>query len=192
MTIVGDTALEPSILRIIGNGDGGLTLLGRATAGSTVTISDTTAGVTRSLGSATAASDGSFSLISHSKISTAAVNTYTAIASNAAGQSGASLGLFQLSSAGSDTLSGTTGQSDVFATFLRTGQDTINGFETTRAVGAAHDVLNLSGTGYGTYSQVAPHISGTSSAVIQLDATRSLTLLGVSAGFLQASDFRFS
>lgn len=192
VAVVSSTALEPAILRIIGNSDGGVTLLGRATAGSTVTISDSTAGVTRSLGSATAASDGSFSLISHSKISTAAVNTYTATASNGAGQSGASLGLFQLSSAGSDTLSGTTGQSDVFATFLRTGQDTISGFETTRTVGTAHDVVNLSGTGYGTYSQVASHISGTSSAVIQLDSTRSVTLLGVSVSSLQASDFRFS
>ena len=192
VNVVTDTALAPAILRIIGNRDGGVTLLGRAPAGSTVTVSDTTAGVTSSFGSATAASDGSFSLISHVKISTASTNTFTATASNAVRQSSSSLGLFQLSSSGADTMSGTTGQSDVFATFLRTGQDTISGFETTRAVGAAHDVLNLSGTGYGSYSQVASHISGSSSAVIQLDATRSVSLLGVSASSLQASDFRFS
>ena len=192
VNVVTDTALAPAILRIIGNRDGGVTLLGRAPAGSTVTVSDTTAGVTSSFGSATAAGDGSFSLISHVKISTASTNTFTATASNAVRQSSSSLGLFQLSSSGADTMSGTTGQSDVFATFLRTGQDTISGFETTRAVGAAHDVLNLSGTGYGSYSQVASHISGASSAVIQLDATRSVSLLGVSASSLQASDFRFS
>ena len=192
ITVVGATALEPAILRTIGNKDGGVTLLGRSTADSTVTISDTSAGVTQTLGSVTAGSDGSFSLTTHTKVSTAAVNTFTATASNAAGQSGASTGLFQLSSAGSDTLSGTAGQSDVFAAFLRTGNDIISGFETTRAVGAAHDVLNLSGTGYGTFSQVAPQISGTSSAVIQLDATRSITLQGVTSSSLQASDFRFS
>ena len=87
---------------------------------------------------------------------------------------------------------GTTGQSDVFATFLRTGNDTIIGFETTAATGAAHDVINLSGTGYGSYAQIASHISGSASAVIQLDATRSMTIVGVSASSLQASDFRFS
>lgn len=192
VNVVTDTALAPAILRIVGNRDGGVTLLGRSAAGSTVTISDTSAGVTQTLGSVTAGSDGSYSLTTHNKVSTAAVNTYSATARNAAGQSGASVGLFQLSSSGADTMSGTTGQSDVFATFLRTGQDTISGFETTRAVGAVHDVLNLSGTGYGSYAQVASHISGASSAVIQLDATRSVSLLGVSASSLQASDFRFS
>ena len=111
---------------------------------------------------------------------------------NAAGQQGTDPGIFQLSGAANDTLSGTTAQSDVFATFLRTGQDTISGFETTHAVGAAHDVVNLSGTGFASYSQVAPHISGATSAVIQLDGIRSITLLGVSASALQASDFRFS
>ena len=190
--VASDTAVDPSILRIIGNVDGGVTLLGRAAAGSTVTITDTSAGVTRSLGSATVGGNGSFSLTTHTKISVAATNTFTATASTAIGQSSNNLGLFQLSSAGNDMLSGTTGQSDVFATFLRTGQDTISGFETTKTVGAAHDVINLSGTGYGSYAQVAGHISGASSAVIQLDATRSVTLLGVSAASLQASDFRFS
>ena len=191
-TAVGETALEPAILRIIGNKDGGITLLGRSAAGSTVMISDTSLGLRKTLGSVTAGSDGAFSLTTHDKVETAAVNIYSATARNAAGQSSGSVGLFQLSSASSDSLSGTAGQGDVFATFLRTGNDVISGFETTRAVGAGHDVVNLSGTGYGSYSQVAPNISGTSSALIQLDATRSVTLLGLAASSLQASDFRFS
>jgi hypothetical protein len=94
--------------RMIGNNDGGVTMLGRAAAGCTVTITDTSAGVTRSLGSATVGGDGSFSLTTHAKISVAATNTFTATASTAAGQSNDNLGLFQLSSAGNDTLSGTT------------------------------------------------------------------------------------
>lgn len=192
VTTVAATPLTPAIQRIIGNVDGGVTLLGTAAANSVVSITDTTAGLTRTLGSVTTSSAGSFSLTSQTKISLAAVNAFSASATNAAGQRGASTGLFELSSAASDTLSGTTGQSDVFASFLRTGQDVINGFESTRAVGTAHDVVNLSGTGYGSYVQVAPHISGTASAVIQLDATRSITLSGISAASLQASDFRFS
>lgn len=192
LQVVLATTLNPTIQRIIGNVDGGVTLLGTSEANSTVSITDTTAGVSRSLGWATTDAAGAFSLMTHDKISVATVNTFTAHALNAGGQQGASTGLFQLASIASETLFGTSGQSDVFATFLRTGQDVISGFESTRSVGASHDVINLSGTGYGSYGQVAPHIGGTASAVIQLDATRSITLSNVSAGSLQASDFRFS
>ena len=191
-TVVAPTSLTPAILRVIGNVNGGVTLLGSSAANSTVTLTDTSAGVTSVLGTTTASASGAFSLTTAGKISPAAVNTFAASATDASGHQGTSTGLFQLSSTASETLSGTAGQSDVFATFLRTGQDMITGFESTLAVGAMHDVINLSGTGYGTYAQVASHISGAGSAVIQLDPTRSVTVLGVSAAMLQASDFRFS
>ena len=186
------TALTPALQRIVGNVDGGVTLLGTSIANSTVTVTVASAGIIRSLGTMTAAADGTFSLTSHTLLALTADNVFAASATTADGRQGTSKGLFQLSSGGDDTLDGTTGQSDVFATFLRTGHDTIIGFETTAATGATHDVINLSGTGYGSYAQIEPHISGSASAVIQLDATRSVTVSGVSAVSLQASDFRFS
>ena len=152
VTVVAALPLKPMIQRIVGNMDGGLTFLGSAEPKSTVTISRTDGQFTSNVGSATANAAGTFSLVLTGLWVRSGVDAFTATSTNAAGQRGTSTGTFQLSGPGSDALSGTTGQSDVFATFLRTGQDTIVGFETARAAGAAHDVINLSGTGYGSYS----------------------------------------
>lgn len=54
------TALTPALQRIIGNVDGGVTVLGSSLANSAVTVTVASAGAVRSLGAATAAADAAF------------------------------------------------------------------------------------------------------------------------------------
>ena len=78
VTAVATMPLQSAIQRIIGNMDGGVTILGTAAPNSVVTITDTSAGVTKTLGSAAAGASGTYSLTTHTKIPVAAANTFSA------------------------------------------------------------------------------------------------------------------
>ena len=184
--------LQPLTKIITGNRDGGVTLAGSSAANSTVTVSDTVGGITTVLGTATASSTGAWSLTSHTMVKTAAINSYTVSAQDAAGHSGSMGGQFLLASTGVDTLTGTAGAADVFAIMSFKGSDVINGFETNAAVGSAHDVVDFSGRGISSFSQLQPLISGGSSAVITIGGGKTVTLTDVAASSLTAADFRFS
>ena len=161
---------------------------GTAQAKTTIILTDTPAGgQPKAAGFAVAGSDGSWT-ISTQTLSAGKVNTLSASTTPGGGTAGA----FIVASTAADTLRGTAGQSDVFAFPHVYGKDIIQGFETTAAVGSTHDVINLSGTGYTSFSQLKPLISGTDAAVIRFNGTTSITLAGVGAHSLQASDFRFS
>ena len=161
---------------------------GTAQAKTTIILSDTPAGgQPKAAGFAVAGSDGSWT-ISTQTLLTSKINMLSASTTPGGGTAGA----FIVASTASDTLRGTAGQSDVFAFPHVYGKDIIQGFETTAAVGSTHDVINLSGTGYTSFSQLKPLISGTDAAVIRFNGTTSITLAGVGAHSLQASDFRFS
>ncbi len=184
--------LHPAAKIITGNRDGGVTLAGSSAANSTVTVSDTVAGVTTVLGTATASSTGSWSLTSHAAVKTAAINSYTVAAQDLAGHTGSMGGQFLLASTGTDTLTGTAGASDVFAIMSFKGSEVIAGFETSAAAGSAHDYIDFSGRGMSSFSQLQPMISGGSSAVITIGSGKTITLSDVAGSTLTAADFRFS
>ena len=184
--------LHPVMKIITGNMDGGVTLAGSSAANSTVTVSDTVGGVATVLGTATASSTGSWSLTSHAIVKMAAINSFTVAAQDAAGDTGGMAGQFLLASTGADTLTGTTGASDVFAIMSFKGSEVIKGFETNAATGSGHDVVDFSGRGISSFSQLQPMISGGSSAVITIGSGKTVTLSDVVASTLTAADFRFS
>ena len=170
--------------------NGGLQFKGNAPAGSGVVLNDTVNGQSKFIGSDLVRSDGSWT-ITVDTVDSHAANTLTTLV--AAGSSfGVTGPALILSSAASETLSGTAGKADLFAFLPSFGKDIVRGFETTATSGAAHDVIDLVGSAYQSFDQLQSHISGAGSAVIRVDAANSITLSGVNANSLQASDFRFS
>ncbi len=183
-------APSPVITTITGNHDGGVTLTGSSTPNSKVTITDTVSGKTTVVGTATAsASGGTWSLTSHVKISTGTISRYGATATTASGKTGTMDGSLFLASTGNDTLTSAPGTSNVFAIMSFKGRDVIDGF---KAAGATHDVIDLSGRGITSFTQVQSLLSGTKSAVLTLDGGKTITLAGVNPHTLTAADFRFS
>ena len=191
-TINNSSYSNPAIKSITGNRDGGVTLVGTSSANSTVTLYNTLAGVSTIVGTSTASNSGAWSFTSHISIKTAAINSYTVSAQDSVGHAASMMGQFLLASTGVDTLTGTAGQADVFAIMSFKGSDLIQGFETSAAFGAIHDVINLSGRGIASFSQLQPFISGAESAVILLGGSKTVTISHVSASVLTAADFRFS
>lgn len=191
-TINNVSYLDPAIKSITGNRDGGITLVGTSSANSTVTLYNTVAGVSTIIGTSTASNSGAWNFTSHSSLRTTAINSYTISAQDSAGHAASMMGQFLLTSTGVDTLTGTAGQADVFAIMSFKGSDLIQGFETSAAFGAMHDVINLSGRGIASFNQLKPLISGAESAVILLGGSKTVTISHVSASILTAADFRFS
>ncbi|MDT7952466.1 MAG: right-handed parallel beta-helix repeat-containing protein [Acetobacteraceae bacterium] len=172
------------------SGSHAVTLSGTATPNSNVALVDTVNGHAHAVGTATAGSDGSWS-ITTGTIGTSAVNSF-ATTDTAGSATSSAAGSLILASSHNDTLSGTAGGPDVFAFLPHFGHDVINGFETTAADGATHDVIDLSGTAYHSFNQLQPKIGGSAAAVIRLDNADTITLSGVNPHSLQAGDFRFS
>ena len=166
-----------------------LALTGTGEANSTVILTDDVNGQTATVGSATTGADGGWS-ITTGTISTSDVNIFGLNATNN-GTTTSSAGSLIVSSAGSDALSGTAGQGDVFAFFSYTGNDVINGFETTASAGANHDVIDLVDTAYHSFDQLQSQISGSSAAVISVSDGNTITLSNVNPNTLSATDFRF-
>ncbi len=115
------TAPRPVITQIVRNTGGTVTLSGTSEARSNVTLSDTTSSGTTVVGTVIASSTGAWSETSIAPINTTTINSYTASATDLAGNTGATVGKFLVSSSGRDSLTGITGQSDVFA-FLPSGR----------------------------------------------------------------------
>jgi len=188
-------APSPVITNIVKNSNGTVTLSGVSELNSKVMLSDTVGADVASVavGTTTASSTGAWSVTSTAPINASSINSYTASATDLAGNTGGTVGKFLVSSTASETLTGATGQSDVFAFLPSFGKDFVSGFETTAAAAANHDYVDLSRSKYISFTQLQSHITqGKSGAVIAVDGSNSITLTGIVASTLQASDFQFS
>lgn len=187
--------LNPTISTITGVPYTGVRLSGTSAAGSTVTVTDTVRGKTTVLGTTTASSNGAWSFMSASgsgRIDLSTVHDYSASATDTAGHSGNMAGGLFLTDTGNDVLTATPGVPEVFAIMSFQGTDVINGFQPASTGGATHDVMNFSGRGLGSFSQVQAIMSGTSSTVFTLSGGKTVTLTDVAPSALSAADFRFS
>ena len=188
-------AAAPSISFVTGVSNTGVRLTGTSEAGSTVTVTDTVNGQTKVLGSSTASPKGAWSFLSASglgRIDLSTVHDYSVSASTAAGATSKMAGGLFLTDTGHDVLTATPGVSDVFAIMSNSGSDVINGFQAASAGASGHDVINFSGRGLTSFSQVRALMSGSGSAVITLAGGKAVTLAGVAPSALSAADFRFS
>lgn len=189
---VDTVAPQPVIKTITGNRDGGVTLAGISEANSTVAVTDTVGGKTVSLGSVVASTTGVWKLTSHVLINTSSVNSFSASAFDPAGNMGIMPGILLLSSTGNDTLTSTSGASDVFAIMSFKGSDVIKGFQAASVGGSLHDYIDFSGRGITSFSQVQSVMSGTVSTVLSIGSSKTITLIDVAPQILTAADFRFS
>ena len=164
---------------ITGISGGGVTLAGTSKANSTVTVSDTSNGTTRLVGTVTTGTNGAWSLTSHVVVDVSKIHTYTTSSTDVAGNVGAMPGNFYLASTGNDTLTGTANVSDVFAVMSFKGTDVINGFEASSVVGASHDYIDFSGRGITSFSQVQSMMSGSTSTVINIGSGKTVTVSNV-------------
>ena len=188
-------AVAPSISSITGVSNIGVRLTGMSEAGSTVTLTDTVGGRTKVLGTSTASSKGAWSFLSASglgRIDLSTVHNYSVSAPTAAGTTSKMAGGLFLTDTGYDVLTAKPGVTDVFAIMSNSGWDAINGFQPASAVGSGHDVINLSGRGLSSFSQVQASMSGSGSTVITLASKKTVMLTGVAPSALSATDFRFS
>jgi len=190
---IGAPALAVAFTGLVANSNGGATLSGTAEANSTISIYD---GVNpAALGTVAAGSNGGWSFTSAALAN--AVHSFTAIASDSAGNIGSSSGVALRGTTGNDTLASTSGQ-DIFAgnggtdTFVfgaTFGKDVVADFQ---PKGAAHDTLQFSNADFSSFASVLAHTAQFgANAVITLDANDSVTLQNVKVGSLQASDFHF-
>ena len=194
-TTQSSTALTPTISTITGVPYTGIRLAGTSEAGSSVTLTDTVAGQTKVLGTTTATSSGAWSFMIASglgRIDLSTVQDYSVSAIDAAGNTGSMAGGLFLTDTGHDVLTATPGVSELFAVMSNIGSDVINGFQTASAIGLAHDVIDFSGRGLNSFSQVQALMSGSSSTEITLLSGKTVTLTGVAPSALSAADFRFS
>ena len=188
-------AVAPSISFITGVSNIGVRLAGTSAAGSTVTLTDTVGGRTKVLGSSTASSKGAWSFLSASglgRIDLSTVHDYSVSASAAAGTTSKMAGSLLLTDTGYDVLTAKPAVTEVFAIMSNSGWDVINGFQAASAGGSGHDVVNLSGRGLNSFSQVHASMSGSGSTVITLAGKKTVMLTGVAPSALSAADFRFS
>ena len=185
----------PTISTVTGIPYTGVRLNGTSEAGSTVTVTDTVGGTVRVLGTATASSGGIWSFTSVSglgHIDLSTVHDYSALGSTAAGATGRINGGLFLTDTHQDVLSATSGASDVFAIMSDQGSVVINGFQTSSAGGSGHNVIDFSGRGISSFSQLQGLMSGSASTIITLASGKTTTLTGINPHSLSASDFRFS
>ena len=185
-------ALQPLVKIITGNQDGGATLTGVSAANSTVTVTETTAGKTTTLGTTTALSNGNWQFTSHALIDRGTVHSFSVSAQDQSGKTGGMLGSLFLDSTGTDNVTGNAKVTDVFGIMSSKGSEIIKGFETSSSAGSVHDFIDLSGRGVTSFSQVQSMLSGTSSSIITLGSGKMVTLTDVAANSLTAADFRFS
>jgi len=98
---------------------------------------------------------------------------------------------------GSDTLSGGAGNDDLyggagndrFAFEMGTGQDIINDFQNAGA--ATGDIIQVDDLIYNTKSQILSHITyADGDAVLHLEGTNTVTIVGVAVNALTAADFQ--
>lgn len=185
-------SLLPLIKIVTGTQNGGATLAGISAANSTVIITETTAGQTTTLGSAATSSNGTWQFSSSAKIDRSTVHSFSVSAQDKVGETGGMLGKLFLDNDGTSAMTGTSGATDVFAIMAPKGADVINGFETAFSAGSTHDLIDLSGRGVTSFSQVQTMLSGSGSAVITLGTGKTITLTDVHPSSLTAADFRYS
>ena len=191
-SMVGTKTLHPTISAVIGVPYTGIRLTGTAEAGTMVAVIDNIHGHATLLGTVIAGSNSVWSFMNASgigHIDLSAVHQYSVVAWDGAGRSGNTPGALFLADTGKDVLTGTAGAPDIFAIMSNLGSDVINGFE---ATGAAHDVINFSGRGLTSFTQVEAIMSGSTSTVFTLAGGKTVTLAGVAPSSLAAADFRFS
>ena len=177
-------ATPPTIAATTVIGNGALRFNGTAQANSIVTLSDTAAGSTRTLGSTTTGADGSWH-ITATTINSQTVNKFAVSSANGSSIT-AGTGSLTLSSTNSEVLTGTAGKADVFAFAPTTARDYIIGFETGR------DVINLVGSSYHSFEQLQPKFTGSGSTIFSLSPTSALAVVGVDPSALTAANFRFT
>ena len=161
-------------------------------ANSVVTVTDTTSSGSVAIGTATTASNGTWSLTSQGAVDMSKIHTYTTSATDLAGNSAAMPGCFVLADTGNDVLKGNAAVSDVFAFMSFKGTDVINGFEASSVVGANHDYIDFSGRGITSFGQVQSMMSGTTSTMINIGAGKTITIANIAPSLFTAADFRYS
>ncbi|MGI4802716.1 MAG: beta strand repeat-containing protein [Janthinobacterium lividum] len=163
---------------------GTLQFNGTAQANSVVTLTDTNAGGTRTVGSVTAGNDGTWH-ITPATINQQTMNQFavSATSGNTATAGSASL---TLSSTNSELLTGTAGKADVFTFAANASRDYISGFETNR------DVIDLVGSSYHSFEQIQAKFTGSGSTIFSTGATSAIAIVGVDPSALTAANFRFT
>ena len=185
-------APKPATKIITGIAGGRITLAGVSEANSVVTVTDTTSSGSVAIGTATTASNGTWSLTSQGAVDMSKIHTYTTSATDLAGNSAAMPGCFVLADTGNDVLKGNAAVSDVFAFMSFKGTDVINGFEASSVVGANHDYIDFSGRGITSFGQVQSMMSGTTSTMINIGAGKTITIANIAPSLFTAADFRYS
>ena len=163
---------------------GALQFSGTAQANSVVTLTDTAAGATRAIGSATTGTDGTWR-ITAATVNQQIMNKFAVSASNGTDTT-AGTGSLTLSSTKSEVLTGTDGKADVFAFVPTSGREYIVGFETGR------DVINLVGSSYHSFEQLQPKFTGSGSTIFSTGATSAIAIVGTDPSALTAANFRFT
>ena len=177
--------VAPTIGTVSRGGNGSLQLNGTAQPNSVVSLTDTAAGSTRSVGSATTGADGTWHITPDS-VSSRVINKFAVSATNTQGTSTPGSATLTLSSSISELLVGTADKTDIFAFSGKTGHDYVVHFETSR------DVIDLAGSDYHSFQQVQAKLTGSSSAVLSLSQSSDITITGVAPNALSAANFRFS
>ena len=166
---------------------------GLAAAGDTIKIYDGTT----YLGSTTVGSNGQWSF--STGVLSNSVHTFTSTATDAAGNSGKSVGAAIYGTSGNNTLI-STGGNDILTggagadTFVFNGStfgnDVITDF---RAGASSHDIVQFSKNAFSTFAAVLAHAAqvGTD-VVISYDATDNVTLKNVKLSSLSQHDFHFA
>ena len=185
---------HPAITTLTGMSDGGVTLRGWAWGlNTTVSVSETVDGKTTLLGTAAVGPNASWSLTSHVKIDQSRVHSYTMSMVDGSGSVDRMHGSLILADTGSDHLIASASESDVFTIMSFKGVDIIDGFKTTLATSyGIHDLIDLSGRGISSFSQVQAMMSGSASTILTMSSGKTVTLTGVAPGSLSSSDFRYS
>ncbi len=163
---------------------GALQFNGTAKANSVVTLTDTAAGSTRTVGTVTAGNDGTWH-ITPATIDQQTINKFavSATSGNMTTTGSASL---TLSSTNSEVLTGTAGKADVFAFSASAGRDYISGFEANR------DVIDLVGSSYHSFEQVQAKFTGSGSTIFSTGTNSAIAIVGTDPSALTAANFRFS
>jgi hypothetical protein len=150
-----------------------------------------------SLGTVTAAADGTWSFKTWSAVSDT-VHTYTAKQIDSTGQVVGTSGNAVLGSTGSNTLTGTSGDdlfvgnggADTFVFAQNFGNDVIKDFGTS---GRSHDVVQFSKSVFDSFASVLAHATQVGQdVVISADANNSLTLKNTKLSAIDKYDFQFS
>jgi beta-glucanase (GH16 family) len=186
---VDTVAPSPAITNVVHNQDSPATLSGTSEAHSTISVYD---GASHTLVGTTMTGDtGAWSLTSGALSGT--VHSFTAQATDLAGNTGVAPGATIYGTAAGQTLNGAPNAllvgldaSDTFAFAPHFGKEAVTGFN---ASGATHDVLQLDHTVFSTFAAVLSHAAQVGNdLVITADAADVITFHNVNKSALQASD----